>query len=69
MPTAPPPDLGLGKVMAIAGSLLVAVQLTRAVRSWWGRRWRAKQRDQLGRAGQIAEAQAKPLDAGHRARD
>lgn len=51
MPAAPPPDLGLGKVMAIAGSLLVAIQLTRAVRAWWGRRQRTKQRLEMARTG------------------
>ncbi len=63
MPPAPPPDLGLGKIMAIAGSLLVAIQLTRAVRSWWGRRQRAKQRAELARAAlapKNAESPAAP---------
>lgn len=58
MPVAPPPDMGMGKLMAVAGSLLVAIQLTRAVRSWWGRRLRAKQRQQLARQDLGAPAKA-----------
>lgn len=44
MAAATPPDLGLGKVMAIAGGLLVVIRLSQAVRAWWGRRRRAQQR-------------------------
>lgn len=44
MPAATPPDLGLGKVMAIAGGLLVAIRLGQAVRAWWSRRRRKLQR-------------------------
>ena len=44
MPAATPPDLGLGKVMAIAGGLLMAIRLSQAVRAWWSRRRRSQNR-------------------------
>ncbi len=39
-----PPDLGMGKAMAVAGSLLMAITMVRGLRAWWARRKRAKAR-------------------------
>lgn len=54
MPAATPPDLGIGKVIAIAGGLLMVLRLGQALRAWWGRRRRRLQRvhmeEQAGRA-------------------
>lgn len=57
MPAATPPDLGLGKVIAIAGGLLMVLRLGQAVRAWWGRRRRAQQRMEMEK--KAANAQRK----------
>lgn len=49
MPPAPP-DLGLGKVIAVAGSLLFLIQMVRSTRAWWARRQRARRQADAQRA-------------------
>lgn len=44
MPSGPP-DLGMGKVMAVAGSLLMVITIARGLRAWWARRKRAQARN------------------------
>jgi len=34
----------MGKVMAVAGSLLMAITIARGLRAWWARRKRAQAR-------------------------
>ncbi len=59
MPPAPPDLFGIGKVLAIAATLLFAIRVFQSVRNWYGKR----RRQQILRAQELAKRRTLPDQA------
>lgn len=50
-----PPDLGLGRVLAVAGSLLMLWRIVQGIRTWRGNRERVRRQAEMQRERDAAQ--------------
>ncbi len=58
-----PPDLGLGKFLAVAGSVLMLWRIIQGIRTWRGNRLRARRQADLQREREAAQQERRRHDA------